>query len=99
MQMFIDGVRKTLDDLAAGRIDGDAVALRRAVHTLKSSAAQVGALAFSAEAERQEHRLRTGAPAHPDGAARLQKAFARFETALDQHRQCRAQPLDTGWPA
>ena len=87
MELFVEGAKTALDAIAQSVCDGDVAGLTRSVHTLKSSAAQVGAMALSAEAERQELLLRAGAAAQANWPALLRQAFDGFELALGRHRQ------------
>ena len=64
----------------------DRATLMRCVHSLKSSGAQVGALALSAQAGLQETMLRTGRPIQAEWPARLRHEMAQFDLALAQHR-------------
>jgi len=85
LQAFREAARKACDEVDAALASGDAAALQRRVHTLKSNAAQVGAAALAAEAARQETALRRGAPPDPAGAVRLRRALAAFERAVQGH--------------
>ena len=87
LALFVEGAKAALDAIAQAVCDGDLASLTLSVHTLKSSAAQVGAMALSAEAERQELLLRAGAPAQANWPALLRQAFDGFELALGRHRQ------------
>lgn len=73
-----------LDAIERARADPGGDALRRPLHTLKSSAAQVGALALAAEAARQEAALRAGQAPGPDALAQLQARAAAFRQARQQ---------------
>ncbi len=48
MQAYLASLQRLLEQLAQAREHGDIAAVRHVVHTLKSSSASVGALAFSA---------------------------------------------------
>ena len=87
LELFVEGTKTALDAIAQAVSDRDLASLARSVHTLKSSAAQVGAMALSAEAERQELLLRAGASAQADWPTLLRQAFVGFELALGRHRQ------------
>jgi CheY-like chemotaxis protein/HPt (histidine-containing phosphotransfer) domain-containing protein len=56
----------------------DLATLQRSVHSLKSSAAQVGALALADCAARIERELRAGQPPAADAAMRLRSEMERF---------------------
>ena len=92
LELFVEGTKTALDAIDQAVRDRDLARLARSVHTLKSSAAQVGAMALSAEAARQELLLRAGAPAQANWPALLRQAFDGFELALGRHRQA-ASPL------
>jgi HPt (histidine-containing phosphotransfer) domain-containing protein len=104
---FEASLHKTLGELAVARREGDAAALRRLAHTLKSSAASMGALALAqacAELEAQAHAALGGAA--PEGAGlggdaaladRLQAAQDRLALELD--RALRALPVLQPAPA
>ena len=61
-----------------------AATLQRLMHTLKSSAASVGALELAALAERHETRLRSGAPPDEGLPERLASAFERLRQAVQR---------------
>ena len=82
LNLFCESARKTLTNLQRGGAAETPATLTRQVHTLKSSAAQVGALALSREAKRQEEVLRAGGSMQPDWLERLTLEFDRFELAL-----------------
>ncbi len=95
LQMFIDGNRQAFIAIDANLAGGDRAVLLRTVHTLKSSAAQVGAIALSAEAARQETALRQGHTLDPGDAGRLRAEHAAFEQAVARHRSHPVDPMDT----
>jgi CheY-like chemotaxis protein len=74
---------------------GDAPALQRAAHTLKSSSATIGALALSEQAKRLELLLRAGQPTTADWPDMLRRAYADFEQALTRHRALAAAASET----
>ena len=80
--MFTDSAPATLDAIAQAVLQGDHATLTRLVHTLKSSAAQIGAAALAQEAARQEKLLRAGSTSGADFPDRLRHAFAQFQSAL-----------------
>ena len=86
LELFVERAKTALDTIDQAVLDRDLASLERSVHTLKSSAAQVGAMALSAQAERQELLLRAGAPAQANWPALLRQAFDEFELALGRHR-------------
>jgi signal transduction histidine kinase/HPt (histidine-containing phosphotransfer) domain-containing protein/ActR/RegA family two-component response regulator len=81
LQMFASSARAALPEMAAARARGDWKTLQRHVHTWKSSAAQVGAVAASRIATRIETRLRTGEHATEDDIVQLSDALSNFEAA------------------
>ena len=87
LDMFMAGTTKALSAIEKAVGAGDAKTLLRTLHTLKSSSAQVGALAMAEEARRQETALRSGMPQQADWSALLRAEYARFEEALARHRQ------------
>ena len=60
LAMFTDITGEALDVMQAALARDDTDVVRRCVHSLKSSAAQVGALALSAQAAEQEAAMRAG---------------------------------------
>ena len=87
LDLFAQCEKATLDAIDQAVRDGKHSMVSGLVHKLKSSAAQVGAMAVSAEAERQEQLLRAGSPSQADWPALLRHRFERFQLALAQHRQ------------
>ena len=85
--MFVDGAAPALAAIEQAMREGDRHQLTRLLHSFKSGAAQVGAKALAAQAERQERVLRGGGVAAADFASRLRASFERFEQALARHRQ------------
>jgi signal transduction histidine kinase/HPt (histidine-containing phosphotransfer) domain-containing protein/AmiR/NasT family two-component response regulator len=86
LTLFAQGTHMALDTIDQALRHADTALLLRSVHTLKSTAAQIGASALATEAARQEQLLRCGAPFPADGPVLLRRAFGRFELALAQHR-------------
>lgn len=81
LDLFVEDTKRMFPAIEQAIREGDLPTLTRYVHTLKSSAAQVGALALSAEARRQEGLLRGGHPALMDWPVLLRQAFDHFELA------------------
>jgi signal transduction histidine kinase/CheY-like chemotaxis protein len=81
LSLFISTTLAGMDKLAAQLAAGDLGSVQRFVHTLKSSAGQVGARALAAKSAAMEHALRTGAA--PDGgmATLLRAELQRFIAA------------------
>ena len=82
LKMFTQSARTTLDRLDADLAMRDMNAVQRRAHILKSSAAQVGALALSAEAARIESVLRRGGTVEVGVGAHLRQRLGQFEQAL-----------------
>ena len=88
LKMFCDGSRSALAQIEQALRAQQVDQVLRSVHTLKSSAAQVGALALAAEAERAETALRQGAPLDPSALERLRQQFELFERAVQVPVAC-----------
>ena len=82
LTLFVEDTKAMFSAIELAIQAGDLSTLTRYVHTLKSSAAQVGAMALAAEAKRQEALLRNGLPAQMDWSASLRQAFDEFEKVL-----------------
>ena len=86
LDLFAEDTKKMFPAIEQAIRESDLPTLTRYVHTLKSSAAQVGALALSAEARRQEGLLRSGHPALMEWPVLLRQAFDHFELAQASQR-------------
>ena len=86
LDLFVQNAVKLLAEIDDAANRGDAPALQRAAHTLKSSSATIGALALSEQAKRLELLLRAGQPTTADWPDMLRRAYADFEQALTRHR-------------
>ena len=86
LALFSQDTRALLDAIHWAYAKEDHPSLLRCVHSLKSSAAQVGAMALSAQAGLQETMLRAGQAWHAGWAAGLKHEFGQFELALANHR-------------
>ncbi len=87
MDMFIGSVPATLSQIEKATADPDPKQLQRAVHTLKSTCASVGAMEMAALAEAHESRLRQGLPPVEELPLLLADAFKRLQQATSQfHR-------------
>ncbi len=84
LELFIQDARKTLVAIDQADSGSDWTSMTRLVHSLKSSAAQVGALAISDQARVQEALLRAGRFGAPDWRDRLRLALEQFEGAVAQ---------------
>jgi two-component system sensor histidine kinase/response regulator len=81
--LFVDDSARLLDELGAALEAGDADAARRSTHTLKSTAANVGASALAQAAAAAEHSLKGGELADARAAVpRLQALRAATLAAL-----------------
>jgi signal transduction histidine kinase/CheY-like chemotaxis protein/HPt (histidine-containing phosphotransfer) domain-containing protein len=78
LQMFEAACQEGLAAIDAALATGDGSKLQQQLHTLKSGAAQIGALALAELVASCETELRCGNPAQPDWSAAL---HARFESA------------------
>ncbi len=81
LALFCANVRRALPEMQAQLAAGDWENLRRAAHTLKGGAGQVGAMAFSRMAAALDARLRRGQHASAADISRLHEAFAQFMAA------------------
>jgi signal transduction histidine kinase/CheY-like chemotaxis protein/HPt (histidine-containing phosphotransfer) domain-containing protein len=84
LALFTAGLPATLAALHQALADGDRRALHRQVHTLKSSAASVGALALADVAGQAEQMLRAGAAWPAELMAQLHIEADRLGLALRQ---------------
>lgn len=86
LQMFTEGAAQSVTELAAAMARGDRVALQRGLHTLKSTAAQVGANRLAEQAEHEDTAMRLGRSPDASLVLRLREGLAAFEQAVAQHR-------------
>ncbi len=86
LAMFDTAAAGALQDIGQAAAAGDAPRLQRLVHTLKSTAASVGALELSALAAAAEAALRRGQPAPPSLPAQLEAARQRLQPLLQAYR-------------
>lgn len=86
LEMFVDSAGKLLAGFAEAADMGDAPTMQRVAHTLKSSAATVGALALAEQARQIEMHLRSGEAPADDWPALLHTAYDSFHQALASHR-------------
>ena len=82
LDVYMQNATELLAAIADPEAAANGQALVRAVHTLKSSSAAVGAMALSAMARQAEERMRAGEPAPADLHAGLAAEFARFRDAV-----------------
>jgi signal transduction histidine kinase/CheY-like chemotaxis protein/HPt (histidine-containing phosphotransfer) domain-containing protein len=78
LAMFLRSAAQTLKNVERAMVAQDARQLQMVVHTLKSTSAQVGALALSAEAARQEVSVRSGQMLSTSDVERLRTGFVAF---------------------
>ena len=76
--LFAEGLDNALANIAAAHAAGDTESLIRGVHSLKSSGAQVGAMALSDLARQFELALRDGTRFDDDSLGRLRDAVRRL---------------------
>jgi len=86
LQMFADSAGTLLAEFADATDRQDRTTMQRAAHTLKSSAATVGALALAEQAREIEAALRSGTPLATGWLDELASSYERFREALMQHR-------------
>jgi HPt (histidine-containing phosphotransfer) domain-containing protein len=100
LEQFAQDSAATIDLCFRATAAADAAGLLRAVHTLKSSSAQVGALALSACAAELEHDLRAGRRLDDAGWSRLQlehrQALRAIAAHLEQARSASTRTLAEG---
>lgn len=87
LDLFEAGCIEGLAAIEVAMASADDAGLRRRLHTLKASAAQVGAPVLAQLAGGFEDALRSGTAAQPDWAVQLRHAHAQLLTALHAHRQ------------
>ena len=90
LAIFKADAANSLREMTVAAKNGDLDALKRKVHSLKSASAQIGALAFAAEARRLETGFRAGALPAADGLERLAAEYQAFLTAEQQYRAGRS---------
>ena len=84
---FTESWPVTLQAIEKAIAANDPATLRLQVHTLKSTAATIGALALAQVAARQDASLNAGRPVADNLVATLRTLFERFDAALTRHRQ------------
>jgi len=98
LTLFSQDLRTSLQSLELSVKDGDLRGIIHWVHTLKGTAAQIGAAALAAEAGRQEMALRADQEMpHVDMINALRTEFERFAMAVARYRRDAVGP--TGLPA
>ena len=86
LQMFTDSTDTLLAEFAAASDRQDKATMQRTAHTLKSSAATVGALELAEQACEIEMALRAGTPPAAGWPDEIASGYQRFRKALLQHR-------------
>lgn len=85
--LFLEAAPTRLEAARSGVERGDASAVEMALHSLKSSAAQLGALRMQRLCERGEHEARAGSLANaPDIVKALHDELPRVTEWLDKAR-------------
>ena len=86
LQMFTEGAAQSVTELAAAMARADRVAVQRGLHTLKSTAAQIGANRLAELAEHEDTAMRLGRWPDASLVLRLRQGLAAFDLAVAQHR-------------
>ena len=86
LALFLDDARALIETVEVSLAAGDLVALKRAVHTLKSTAGAVGAQALAAQAAAGEALLQADAAPDAGIAQALRNGLSAFEKALAGER-------------
>lgn len=86
VQTFLKSADDLLREAREALAEGDAQVVRRVAHTLRSSAATVGALRLAALAKEAELALAGGARPTAEGVEALARAFAEARGPLDAWR-------------
>lgn len=80
LQMFLDGARQTITEVAEAMARGDLAEVRRAAHKLKGSSGMVGAKRLATVAAELERAAAAGSV--PDGSAFLRRLETEFAAAV-----------------
>jgi HPt (histidine-containing phosphotransfer) domain-containing protein len=86
LDLFVEDARTMIDEIERTLASGDLAALKRGVHTLKSTAGAVGAMALAAQASASEAALRADAAPGADLATGLRGRLSAFEKVLASER-------------
>jgi len=86
LDLFLDDARALIGEMEASVAAADFAALKRAVHTLKSTAGAVGATALAAQAAACEALLRAEAAPDAGIAGALRRGLSSFEQSLAAER-------------
>jgi len=86
LQMFTEGTTRLIAEIELAMAHGDSVMMQRGLHTMKSTAAQIGANRLAEHAEREDTAMRLGRWPDETLVARLRHGLAAFEKAVAQHR-------------
>jgi HPt (histidine-containing phosphotransfer) domain-containing protein len=85
LEQYLQGSSDAIDGCQRAATAGDEKTALRCVHTLKSSSAQIGALALAELAEDMETSMRGGERLVEDGIARLRSEHRRALEAITSH--------------
>jgi len=91
LEQYLQGSADAIDDCQRAATAGDEKTALRCVHTLKSSSAQIGAMALADLAEDVETSMRSGQQLAADGIARLRSEHRRALEAITSHLDLKAQ--------
>jgi two-component system sensor histidine kinase/response regulator len=86
LTLFSDDIKRSLISIQQAIVSDDQPILIRVLHTMKSSAGQIGAASLSAELERQEKLLRAGEKCQAHWLEVIKNEVMAFEAALARHR-------------
>ncbi len=88
LQLFFVNTPLQLEQIKSAMLTGDAEAIRYAAHSIKSGAANVGAIQFSELARIMEHAARDGLPGIDAIAVnRLEQAYHEAVQILQQQME------------
>ncbi len=83
IETYLETSARLLAQLRQALDQGDVLAARHAVHTLKSTSANLGATALAGQCADMEHQVRTNQMANAEAAwSELAQAYARADTRL-----------------
>ena len=87
LDLFVHDARALIEDIESGQAAGDLAAVKRGVHTLKSTAGAVGAMALSAQAAASDQVLRAGTAPDAGLAEALRGGLSAFEAVIASARR------------
>jgi HPt (histidine-containing phosphotransfer) domain-containing protein len=83
VEIFVDDAPKRIEEMLQGLESGDFTLMQRSAHTLKSSAANMGAMVLSQVCRRMEAAARSeDKPAYEGMVEACREVYARSESAL-----------------